>query len=153
MVLPITLTFAGAAAILHIWLAARVSRLRAAHKVSIGDGGNEALVRRMRAHANYGENMPIVLIMIGLIELAGGDARILWGAGIIFILSRILHGFGMDQQSPSRLRMFGMIGSTIVLIGLAGWSLSFVYFQSPPAPHETMIGPGRTAAAVPSPTT
>ena len=109
MVLPITLTFAGAAAILHIWLAARVSRLRAAHKISIGDGGNEALVRRMRAHANYGESMPIILIMIALIELAGGDARILWAAGIIFILSRIAHGFGMDQPSPSRLRMIGML--------------------------------------------
>ena len=151
MVLPITLTLAGACALLHIWLAARVSRLRAAHKVSIGDGGNEALVRRMRAHANYGENMPIVLIMIGLIELAGGDARILWAAGILFILSRILHGFGMDRQSPSRLRAIGMIGTTIVLLGLAGWSLSFAYRQSPPAPHETMIGPGRTAAAAPAP--
>jgi uncharacterized membrane protein YecN with MAPEG domain len=150
MILPITLTFAGAAAILHIWLAGRVSRLRAAHKVSIGDGGNEALVRRMRAHANYGENMPIVLIMIGLIELAGGDARILWAAGIVFILSRIAHGFGMDQPHPSRLRMFGMIGNTVVLIGLAGWALSFAYLQAQPAPHETMIGPGRTASTGPT---
>jgi uncharacterized membrane protein YecN with MAPEG domain len=152
MVLPITLTFAGAAAILHIWLAARVSRMRVAHKVSIGDGGAEPLVRRMRAHANYGENMPIVLIMIGLIELAGGDPRILWAAGIIFILARILHGFGMDQPHPSRLRAIGMIANSLVLIGLAGWALSFAY-QSPPAPHETMIGPGRTAAATPSSTT
>jgi uncharacterized membrane protein YecN with MAPEG domain len=150
MILPIALTFAGAAAILHIWLAARVSRLRAALKISIGDGGNEALVRRMRAHANYGENMPIVLIMIALIELAGGDARILWAAGILFILSRIAHGFGMDQASPSRLRMIGMIGNTIVLIGLAGWALSFAYLQAPPAPHETMIGPGRTALTSPT---
>jgi uncharacterized membrane protein YecN with MAPEG domain len=104
MVLPITLTLAGAAALLNIWLAARVSRMRAALKVSIGDGGVEPLVRRMRAHANYAENMPIVLILIGLIELAGGDARILWAAGIIFILARICHGFGMDQGSPRRLR-------------------------------------------------
>jgi len=146
MVLPITLTFAGAAALLHIWLASRVSRVRAAHKVSIGDGGNDAVVRRMRAHANYGENMPIVLIMIALIELAGGDARILWAIGILFMLARILHAFGMDQPSPSRLRMIGMIGSTIVLLGLAGWALSFAYLQAPPAPHETMIGPGRTAS-------
>jgi uncharacterized membrane protein YecN with MAPEG domain len=150
MVLPITLTFAGAAAILHVWLAARVSRMRVAHKVSIGDGGAEPLVRRMRAHANYGENMPIVLIMIGLIELAGGDPRILWGAGIIFILARIAHGFGMDQPHPSRLRAIGMIASSLVLIGLAGWALSFAYLQSPPAPHETMIGPGRTASSAPS---
>jgi uncharacterized membrane protein YecN with MAPEG domain len=150
MILPITLTLAGAAAILHIWLAARVSRVRAAHRISIGDGGDEALVRRMRAHANYGENMPIVLIMIGLIELAGGDARILWAAGILFMFSRIAHGFGMDQPSPSRLRMIGMIGSSIVVIGLAGWALSFAYLNPPAAPHETMIGPGRTASTSPT---
>ena len=30
MILPITLTIAGAAALLHIWLGLRVSRLRAA---------------------------------------------------------------------------------------------------------------------------
>jgi hypothetical protein len=149
IILPITITIAAAAAVLHIWLAARVSQLRNRHKVSIGDGGNEALVRRMRAHANYGENMPIVLILIGLIELAGGDARILWAAGILFILARIAHGFGMDRPSPSRLRAIGMIGSTIVVVGLAGWALSFAYLQAPPTPHETMIGPGRTAAAAP----
>ena len=38
-VLPITLTIAAAAAVLHIWLAARVSQLRRGYKISIGDGG------------------------------------------------------------------------------------------------------------------
>ena len=147
MVLPITLTLAGAAAILNLWLAGRVSRLRGALKVSIGDGGQEPLVRRMRAHANYAENMPIVLILIGLIELAGGDARILWAAGIVFIIARIVHAFGMDRPSPNRLRMIGMIASSLVLLGLAGWALSFAYLQAPRAEHETMIGPGRVAAA------
>jgi len=153
MILPISLTLAGAAAILNIWIASRVSRLRAAHRISIGDGGNEALLRRMRAHANYVENMPIFLIMVALIELAGGDARILWAAGILFILARICHAFGMDRPSPSRLRMVGMIGTALVIIGLAGWALSFAYLQAPPAEHETIIGPGRTAATAPSPTT
>jgi uncharacterized membrane protein YecN with MAPEG domain len=150
MILPITLTLAGAAAILHIWLAARVTRVRRAQKVSIGDGGNETLTRRMRAHANYGESMPIVLILLGLIELAGGDARILWAIGILFILARICHAFGMDQPSPARLRMIGMIGNTLVLVGLAGWALSFAYLQAPSAEHETMIGPGRTASTAPT---
>ena len=147
MILPITLTLAGAAALLHIWLAARVSRLRRGFKISLGDGGNDALLRRIRAHGNYVENMPIVLILIGLIELAGGDKRILWAAAIAFILSRILHAFGMDQPSPSRLRMIGMIVSTLVMLGLAGWALSFADRQppAPEPPREIMIGPGRTA--------
>ena len=129
-VLPITLTIAAAAAVLHIWLAARVSQLRNRHKVSIGDGGNEALTRRMRAHANYGENMPIVLILLALVELGGGDVRILWGAAILFVIARILHAIGMDRPSPSRARMFGMIGSTVALVILAGYAI-FILYQHP----------------------
>jgi len=130
-VLPIALTIAAAAAVLHIWLAGRVSQLRNRHKVSIGDGGNEALIRRMRAHANYGENMPIVLILLALIELAGGDPRILWGAAILFVIARILHAFGMDRPSPSRLRMFGMMGNTLALVILAGYAV-FILYRHPP---------------------
>jgi uncharacterized membrane protein YecN with MAPEG domain len=131
IILPVTLTTAGAAAVLHIWLGARVSRLRRQFKVSIGDGGNEALIRRMRAHANYGENMPVVLILLGLTELAGADGRLLWAASVVFIVSRILHAFGMDQPSPSRLRMFGMIGSTLALVFLAGFAI-FIAYQAEP---------------------
>jgi uncharacterized membrane protein YecN with MAPEG domain len=146
MILPITMTLAGAAALLTIWLAARVSRVRRQFKVSVGDGGNEALLRRIRAHGNYVETMPLTIILVGLIELAGGDARILWAAAIVYILARILHAFGMDGDHRLRLRVIGMIGGTLVLLGLAGWSLSYAYRQPPPAPAgEVMIGPGRTA--------
>jgi uncharacterized membrane protein YecN with MAPEG domain len=146
MILPITLTLAGAATLLHIWLAARVSRVRRQFKIGLGDGGNEGLLRRVRAHGNYIENMPLFLILTALLELAGGDQRILWAAGIAFILARIVHAFGMDSPARLRLRMVGMIVSTLVLIGLAGWALSFAYRQPPPAPpHEIMIGPGRAA--------
>jgi len=150
MILPITLTLAGAAAILHIWLAARVSRLRRLLKVSLGDGGNEALLRRIRAHANYAENMPITIILIGLVELAGGDKRILWAAGIAFVISRIIHAFGMDRPSPSRLRVIGMMSSTLLLLGLALWALSFAYREPVAARQEMHVAPDRTAMA-PSP--
>lgn len=131
-VLPITLTIAAAAAVLHIWLAGRVSAVRNSQKVSIGDGGNDALIRRMRAHANYGENLPVVLILLALLELAGGDPRILWGAAILFVIARILHAFGMDQRHPSKLRMFGMLGSTFALLILVGYAI-FTVYRHPPA--------------------
>jgi len=131
-VLPITLTIAAAAAVLHIWLAGRVSAVRNSQKVSIGDGGNEALIRRMRAHANYGENLPIVLILLALLELAGGDPRILWGAAILFVIARILHAFGMDRPHPSKLRMFGMMGSILALLILVGYAI-FIVYRHPPA--------------------
>ena len=56
MILPITLTIAGAAALINIWLMIRVGQVRSSEKVSIGDGGNENVIRRMRAHSNYIES-------------------------------------------------------------------------------------------------
>src|SRR5918998_3828282 len=105
MILPITLTIAGAAALLNVWLARRVGQMRLAHKVSIGDGGNEALIARMRAQANFIEYTPFFLILLGLIELAIGSRVWLWVVAVIYILARIAHAFGMDRSQPDRLRL------------------------------------------------
>ena len=139
MILPITLTVAGAAALLLIWLAARVSRGRRQFRIGLGDGGNEALLRRIRAHGNYVENMPIVIILIGLLELAGGDRRILWAAGIAFILARIAHAFGMDrpQPDPLRLRMIGIIVTMLILLGLSLYAIWIATMEGPRGPTIT----------------
>jgi len=76
--------------------------------------------------------MPLVLILLALVELAGGVPRILWGAAIIFIVARLLHAFGMDRTPPSRLRMFGMMGSVLALLILVGYAI-FIVYRHPPA--------------------
>lgn len=127
MILPITLTIAGAAAIVNIWLAIRIVTLRLKAKVLIGDGGNALLAARMRAQLNYIEYTPLVLILMALIELARGTHSWLWAAGIIYILGRIVHPFGMDRQTPHPLRAAGILTTWIVLIGLAGYAISIPY--------------------------
>jgi uncharacterized membrane protein YecN with MAPEG domain len=135
MILPITLTIAGAAALLNIWLARRVGQMRLAHKVSIGDGGNEALIARMRAQANFIEYTPFVLILILLIELAVGSKLWLWIVGVVYILARIAHGFGMDRPSGDRLklRMIGIVVTGLILLGLALYAIALPYLQRAPA--------------------
>lgn len=127
MILPITLTIAGAAAIVNIWLAIRIVMLRIKAKVLIGDGGNALLATRMRAQLNYMEYTPLVLILLGLIEFARGTHVWLWAAGIIYIIGRILHPFGMDRQSPHPLRAVGILTTWIVMLGLAGYAISIPY--------------------------
>jgi uncharacterized membrane protein YecN with MAPEG domain len=78
--LPISLTIAAGAALLNLWLATRIGRVRGQEKVSIGDGGNDRLIRRMRAQANYVENTPFVLILLALVELGIGSGR--WARSI-----------------------------------------------------------------------
>src|SRR5690242_20921870 len=94
--LPITLTTAGAAALINVWLAFRVGQARHASGVLIGDGGDERLTARMRAQANFVEYAPFVLILIGLIELTRGPSLALWIASAAFLLARLAHPLGMD---------------------------------------------------------
>jgi uncharacterized membrane protein YecN with MAPEG domain len=133
MVLPITLTMAGAATLVNMWLGRRVGQMRIAHKVSVGDGGNEAVVRRMRAQANFVEYTPFFLILLGLIELATGSLLWLWAVGALYLIARLLHAFGMDSRTSMRLRMIGIAGTGLILFGLAVYALVIPYLAQPKA--------------------
>src|SRR3546814_10300537 len=102
IMLPVTLSSAAAAAIINIWLMIRVGQVRTSEKVSVGDGGNEKVIRRMRAHGNFVESAPFVVLLVGVIELAGkGQPWLAYVAGIYF-LGRVAHGVGMDGGALGR---------------------------------------------------
>ena len=143
MILPITLTIAGAAALLHIWLSVRVSQVRRQHKIAFGDGGQAGLIARMRAHANFAENAPITLILLALIEMAGAPVLFLWGAGILFVLARIAHAFGMDRAGANPLRVGGVAIGWLVLLALAAYAISIPYGLAS-GPGEMPLSPVRT---------
>lgn len=124
IVLPITLAAAGAAAILNIWLMVRVGMVRREARISLGDGGNPALIARMRAHANFIESAPIVLVLSGAVELARPGSPFLLGAMAIYLLGRVGHGVGMDGGKLGRLRMVGTFTTILTLLGLAIWAIS-----------------------------
>lgn len=124
-ILPITLTAAGGAALINAWLGMRVGQLRGRHKVSIGDGGNESLIARMRAHANFTEYTPIVLILIGLIEMATGTSTWLWLVMGVYLLGRVAHGLGMDGLRGARSA--GILITMLTMIGLGLYALAIPY--------------------------
>ena len=118
-ILPTTLALAAAAALTNIWLSIRIGAIRRAHSISIGDGGNEALSRRMRAQLNFAENTPLVLILVAAIELtAKGGVWLPWVA-LAYALGRVLHGFGMDGGAMQWGRTVGTIVTLLVQLGLA----------------------------------
>ena len=121
IILPIALATAGAAALVNFWLSWRIAQLRQSEDIWIGDGGHPKLTARMRAQANFAEYVPLVLVLIAVIEAAKGSHLWLAIVAAIFILARILHGFGMDGWRPGR--MAGMIGTAPVMIGLGLYSV------------------------------
>jgi uncharacterized membrane protein YecN with MAPEG domain len=137
MILPITLTIAAAAALVNLWLAIRVGRVRVAGKVSIGHGDNPLLQTRMRAHANFVEYTPFCLILLGLVELASGSSTWLWLVAIVYILARIAHAFGMERPAPNKLRAGGIVVTMLALLALAIYALTIPYLR--PAGHPAGI--------------
>ena len=96
LLLKTTLCLTIAAALVNFWLGMRCGQVRSAEKISVGEGGNELLMRRMRAQANFVEQAPITLLLFGLVEAAGRGTWWLAPLGAAFIVGRICHGFGMD---------------------------------------------------------
>jgi uncharacterized membrane protein YecN with MAPEG domain len=122
--LPVSLTFTGALALVALWLAYRVIRVRKKVEVLVGDGGHPLLIARMRAQANFVEYTPFVLILMVLIEMAGGSAWGLRAIGAVYVIARVLHAFGMDRTAtPAPLRSVGAGATWLILLLLAFWAI------------------------------
>ena len=124
MYLPISLATAAAAAGINIWLSIRIGSLRQQKKISVGDGGDEALIRRMRAQANFIENVPILIVLVALIELARPMNVYLAAVAAVFTLGRVAHGLGMDGGVWKQGRMVGTLTTMLSLLGLAVWAVT-----------------------------
>jgi uncharacterized protein len=140
MILPITLTAAGAAALINLWLAIRVGRVRTSEKVLMGDSGNEGVIAAMRAHANFVEYTPFILILIGLIEMGTGTSTWLWIVSAIFLLGRVAHALGMTGGLPKG-RMIGTIVTMLTLLGLGLYAVAIPYL-TPATVTDTVIYAG-----------
>lgn len=141
MTMPqVTLVLAAACAILNLWLAIRVGQVRRSEKVSVGDGGNDRVIRRMRAHANFTENGWVVLALVLVIELSAGPSVWLWGAAALFVAARIAHGVGMD--GAIRPRAFGTAATFLLQLVLAIWAVSLMVAvtRTPAAPATETMG-------------
>ena len=119
MILQTTLSLAAAAAIINIWIAMRIGKLRMAHKIVHGDGGNAQLAHRIRAHLNFIENTPLTLILIAGIELTEKGGQWLAIVGALFMLGRVSHAIGMDSETPNAWRAAGTLSSMLTQVGLA----------------------------------
>ncbi len=113
MILQTTLCLTAAAIVLNIWLMVRIGQVRNSLKVWVGDGGEDAIIRRMRAQANFIENVPITLLLFGLVEMAGKGGIWLAPLGAVFLLGRVAHGFGMDAEGFKAGRSIGAMTSML----------------------------------------
>jgi uncharacterized membrane protein YecN with MAPEG domain len=120
---PITALYAGVLGILLVVISARVSVLRAKFKVMFGDGGQEALMRAIRAQGNFIEYVPLALLLIIMVEWAGAKPWVVHSLAGGLLASRLIHYWGITaRKDPGR-----GIGVTITWIVLAVAGLVVLY--------------------------
>lgn len=123
--------YAALAALLVLILAVRVMMRRMSARIGIGDGGDHELSKRIRAHANAVEYLPLGLILLLLVELNQTVPAIVHAFGIALLLGRVLHAIGLSHSSSASAgRMIGIALSVAVIAAMAVLLLwqSFVLF-------------------------
>lgn len=117
----VTLLIAGLHGLLLLALVVPIVKIRRGRKIGLGDGGDAELLRRIRAHANFIEYVPTVLVVLALLELSGGDRRVVAVLGAALLFARIAHAFGLTRSAGySKGRFTGtLLTWTVVFVASA----------------------------------
>ena len=110
--ISITVVFAAIFGFLHVFFTLRVGDYRFKSKISLGDDGDRELLKRIRAHGNFIENVPIALFLILLNDLDGAEDNTLMLMGSILLASRLTHYLTIVTiRLPWILRPLSMLGT------------------------------------------
>ena len=112
--------YAAILALLFIALSVRTIRLRRRFATAVGDGGNETMLRAMRAHSNFAEYVPFTLLLLAFAELSATPSWILHALCMALAAGRCSHAFGVSRLPEDfRFRVFGMALTFTALGGAA----------------------------------
>jgi len=123
----ITSFYGALLALLIVWLSLRVIKLRQSKKIGLGDGGETQLQIAIRAQGNATEYIPISLILLLLLELNKAYIPLIHIAGIVVVISRLLHARGLIT-SNTPYRVLGMQLTLFALIGLGFTNIGYVIY-------------------------
>jgi len=118
---PVTAFFAGILGIIYLGLAFLVIRKRYSLRLSLGDGGQDAMMRRIRAHANFAEYVPFCLILLALNEMHHAPQKLVFFLGALLVIGRLSHAYSLitaEVKSAPKIifRQIGMVSTFAVLL-------------------------------------
>ncbi len=117
MLFSVTPLYALPLAAIYLILWFRVTAMRAGVGVSCGDGGNPALLHRIRQHGNCAEWSSFVLILMILAEGMNAPDLYLHISGILLLIGRVAHPFGLKIDNASHpLRYVGNVSNILAAL-------------------------------------
>jgi uncharacterized membrane protein YecN with MAPEG domain len=122
-VLEITPLFAALFALIQVPLTVAVGYRRVQTNVHFLDGGDTTLLRRMRAHGNYTETVPMVLIAMAAAEYHSAPSWLLIAGGCSLLCGRALHYVTLLRSAFGAGRAFGMVLTLLPMATFGAWAL------------------------------
>lgn len=114
----ITSFYAGLIGLFYFALSMNVIRNRWRYKQSLGAGGEAKMERAIRVHGNFAEYVPLIMIMMGFLEMGKAPSGWLHAFGVCLVMGRLLHAYGLAfVHGTSKGRFIGMLFTFSALIG------------------------------------
>ena len=124
MTLQIVPFYAALFGLLFIVLSVNVIRGRRVNKVPLGTGGLPDMERRVRAHGNFAEYVPLTLLLLAMAEARGAPGLVLNILCVCLLAGRSFHAWGLVQPAEDfRYRTRGM---ALTFAALGGAALTII---------------------------
>ena len=109
--------YAALLVILGFALTVFVVLRRRSAMVGLGDGGDKDLMRRIRVHGNFIEHMPSAFAVLILLPLMGASATLVHLVGLMILIGRLLHAWGLAGSAGTSVgRLVGMLSTNFGLL-------------------------------------
>jgi uncharacterized membrane protein YecN with MAPEG domain len=114
-------------------LAVRVPLRRTEKKIVWGYGEDAELATRIRVFGNFTEYVPMLLVLMGYLELSGAVNISLHFFGVVLVLARLLHVFSLRKNNASTVQQIGRVISTfltlLLLVTMSCYAIYFSFFN------------------------
>jgi uncharacterized protein len=117
----ITGQYAAPLGVIMVGLTVHVIMARAKAGISILDGGNATLAQAMRRHGNFAELVPMAVLLMAIAELLGTGSTWLHVIGVLLLVGRIVHPFGISADRAVTVpRIAGASATMLATLMAAG---------------------------------
>ena len=115
----ITLLFTAFFALISVPMSIAVGLRRAKTGIMLSHGEDEDLLRRIRAHGNFVEYVPLALIALAGVEIVGAPVWLVLSCGGVLVLARLMHYAALRTAPTSFPRLLGTLLTLVVLLVLS----------------------------------
>ena len=119
----VTAVYAGLLSLILVVLSGWVIAGRMSLGVNLGEGNNPEMQVRVRAHANFIEYVPLILLLVALLEMSHTSRFVVHALLLPLLVARVLHPFGL-MTAPMTPRQFATRGApivvTLLVLGVSG---------------------------------